>query len=155
GWHVGVSEIFRSFDPTFKEERVHMHQNRFFRKYGKECKDKVSAFAAQYERDHVTGFAVDEDVLKIIREAINCKLYVWSSNTKKTVEEQLKKLNVFHMFDKIITSDDVFYIKPDPEGFSLVADSTPLNRYVFFGDSACDKEAAANVGIDYIDVKDL
>ncbi|GEM_PF-364063 len=80
-------------------------------------------------------------------------LYLWSSNTKKTVTTVLKKYNIQHQFKKIITRNDVAQLKPNPEGFNLIKEKNiHLNQYLFIGDSKSDKQAAKAVGIDFFKV---
>ena len=158
-WHLGIGDIFRFFEPTFdldrKGEKVHFYQNAFFQKYGKECRDKVTVFSEKYELDNCKGFAGNKKVIEIIRREKGKKMYVWSSNCKKSIERCLNDLDLLNRFEKIVAREDVFYIKPDSEGFTLIADAAPLDQYIFFGDSVFDRDAARNIHVDYIDVKTL
>jgi len=159
GWRRGVGDIIRSFDPSFdidlKGGRMGLRQNDFFTTYGKACRDKILAFSEEYELRHATGFRPDPNILKVIHDTTDKKMYVWSSNSRKIIERYLGELQIWHRFERIVSKDDVFFIKPHTEGFSLIHDGSHLNDYVFFGDSDADKGVAKNLGITYIDVKNL
>ncbi len=83
------------------------------------------------------------------------KRYVWSSNSTKTLERYLKELGISNLFDGVVSRDDVYFIKPDPEGFSLIDDGTSVGKYLFYGDSQFDKDAARALDVDYVDVATL
>jgi HAD superfamily hydrolase (TIGR01549 family) len=158
GWHSGVAKIIREFDKDFQvnPENLKMHflQNDLFRKYGKACRDQIAAFSEEYEMKYATGVAPNPDVINIIQNITRGDLFVWSSNSRKTVEKYLKELGILNRFTNIVTRDDVFYLKPDTEGFSKIKNSSPLSSYVFFGDSIFDEKAAETIGIDFVNVKD-
>lgn len=158
-WHKGMLEIFRFFEPTFETDdanfKAHLFQNDFFRKYGKACRDQVAIFSSNYELKHSVGIRPNDVVLKLIQNIKVGDLYLWSSNSRKPIEKYLSQLGILNRFAKLVTRDDVFCLKPDIEGFSLISDGRPLDQYLFFGDSIYDKKAAQAIGIDYVDVKSL
>ena len=56
-------------------------------------------------------------------------------------------------FQKVITRDDVYYIKPEIDGFKLIHTNNNLkNGYLLIGDSIFDKQAADTIGIDFFRV---
>ncbi len=158
-WNLGVGEIYRSFDPSFdrhlKGERVHTSGNDFFKRYGQECRDRTRSFNGKYELERTTSFVPNEEALKFIRGASGSKLYVWSSNARATVQKHLGELGILGKFQKLVTDDDVFYLKPNLEGFALIASGAPLKDYVMIGDSSFDRDAALGAGIDFVDIVDL
>ena len=56
-------------------------------------------------------------------------------------------------FGRIVGRDDVRLAKPDPEGWQLIDDGTPRQRYLFVGDSSNDEGAATALGIDYFTIR--
>lgn len=62
----------------------------------------------------------------------------------------LFKYNLNDKFTKIITRDDVKYLKPNPEGFGKIHDPImPLEKYLLIGDSYSDEKAAEAAKIDF------
>lgn len=157
-WHMGVGSIFQSFDQNFdlhlKGQYVHTYQNDFFKKYGKKLQEKVTAFSTHYEEKNVTGFDINRKALDFIKNTTQ-NLYIWSSNSTPTILKFLEQHNIKHKFKKIISRQDTFFIKPDPEGFLNIFDNTTKDKYFFIGDSSFDRDAAKSADIDFLDIKDL
>jgi HAD superfamily hydrolase (TIGR01549 family) len=84
------------------------------------------------------------------------ELYIWTSNDEKTVAPILNELNINKLFKKIITRNNVNYIKPNPEGFYLInKENNSKANYLLVGDSDADKGAAIESGIDFFNIKEL
>ena len=66
------------------------------------------------------------DLLHRLRE-IGIKLGIASSSHKRLVEYVLKKLKIIHLFDSVVSAEDVMNSKPDPEIFLLSADRLKVN----------------------------
>ena len=79
-------------------------------------------------------------------------LYAWSANMRTTVERALLELGIHQHFTKIVTRNDVRLAKPHPEGWSMLDDGTPKDRYLFVGDSSNDEGAARALGIEYFEI---
>lgn len=103
----------------------------------------------KFETEHLEDVVENKELVEFIRTH-DCKYYIWSANTKEVIVSILKKAGIFEKFEKIITRDDLIMIKPDPEGFYKIYDNkTPLEAYLFVGNSKFDREAAEKVGIDF------
>jgi len=154
-WHHGVGELFRKFDHSFdlhlSNKRVDFFQNNYFTKYGRTLQSEVSLFNEKYEEENVKGFDVHPKILELIQTS-KSNLYIWSSNSGKTINKILERLQIKNRFRNIVSREKTFLLKPNPEGFNLIFDGTKKDKYVFIGDSSFDKEAAEQVKIDYIDV---
>jgi HAD superfamily hydrolase (TIGR01509 family) len=77
------------------------------------------------------------------------KLAVASSSDQKWVHHHLKRLNHLHLFDVVVTKDDVARVKPDPELYLLAAQKLgvePANCLVF-EDSLNGVKAAKAAGM--------
>lgn len=61
-------------------------------------------------------------------------------------------MNIFDKFNKIITANDVFFVKPNPEGFSLINGfEENKSKFLMIGDSNADLNVAKAAGIDFLD----
>ncbi|MGB4800319.1 MAG: HAD family hydrolase [Candidatus Saccharimonadales bacterium] len=76
-------------------------------------------------------------------------LYAWSANMRSTIERAMVELGIRQYFTKIVAREDVRFTKPHPEGWQLLADATPRERFLFVGDSSNDELAAKALGITY------
>src|SRR5690606_17680945 len=66
------------------------------------------------------------------------RMAAWSSGSRATIEMTLRQLSVDHMFDLIITRDDVTRPKPEPDGLLLIlrALGVPARQALVFEDAA-------------------
>lgn len=155
-WRKGVLKIINEFDPNpdISVENVkHGDQNHYIEKYGKEFRLRLNEFNQEYEAEEVVDFVLNEELIDFIK-GTDVNLCIWSSNSHKTVEKYLDELNILEKFEIIISRDEVFYLKPDTEGFSLIKkEDIPLDTYILIGDSLSDKHAAENVGITFVGTK--
>ncbi len=87
------------------------------------------------------------EVLVYLKEK-NIKCYVYTHNDNKTFEI-LKKLNVIQYFEEIITSDNGFLRKPNPDALIYLIEKYKMekeNTY-YIGDRNLDIECANNAKI--------
>ncbi|TFG07132.1 MAG: HAD family hydrolase [Promethearchaeota archaeon] len=85
-------------------------------------------------------FNVNEDV----------KLSVLSLNTRKTITESLKLINILDKFDFIVGREDVRKWKPNPEGLLKVQEHYGCKKeeMIYFGDMKKDLQAGQDAGIE-------
>ena len=108
----------------------------------------------KFENDNLRGIKVNQKLVDFIKQAKGYRFYIWSANSKKTVEHTLAKVGIFKKFEKLVTRDDVRLLKPETEGFDLIWDKkTPKSKYLFVGDSANDKKTSERIGIDFYQEK--
>lgn len=83
------------------------------------------------------------------------KLYVISNYVKEAFEEKNKKHDFFKLFDGMIISCYVDFIKPEIEIYKLLLEKYSLkaNECVFIDDSKNNTEAAEKIGITSITYK--
>lgn len=157
-WWTGIENILEKFDPDFEHglegvKAVELHNN-YFERFGEPVWDEVANFTAKYETENLKGYRISNLLLEIVNND-NFKRYLWTSNSCETVTRILRDERLEDKFEKLITRADVFFTKPNPEGFNLIYDeSLPKYKYGLIGDSEIDKKAAENSGIEFFNIND-
>ena len=158
-WQIGIRKIILKYDPEAKLQKTISSDeiNSYVKKYGKSIRSELWTFSKEFETTSCLGIVVNNTTIALLKSIKKpTKSYIFSSNSREIITRYLVMLNIIDLFDKIITRDDVKYIKPNPYGFSLIYDgTTPLSNYVMIGDSASDSNFATNANIDYIDVRQV
>ncbi len=90
------------------------------------------------------------DMIKSLPPNISC--IIWSSNTRDGLIRILKELGLSERIERIVSRDEVRYIKPNPEGWKLIDNGTPREKYLFIGDSINDRLVAEAIGIEYFKI---
>jgi HAD superfamily hydrolase (TIGR01549 family) len=153
-WHKGLGNIYREFVPDFdldlKGQKVHDFQNIYIKQFGEILRKKIADYNAEYESRMITDYHPHTGIIEVITNMSDTKKYLWTANSKKTIEKYLPLLGLEHAFSKLITRDDVTYIKPDPQGFDLISIENPSETdYLFIGDSPHDEQAAKSAKINF------
>lgn len=75
--------------------------------------------------------------------------FIVTHRDQKSTLEILEYYNVTHLFKNIITSDDGFKRKPDPEAFDYITEKYSLEekKTIAVGDRELDIQAAKNSGV--------
>ncbi len=124
-------------------------ENNLVSRFGVPVKKLLIDHRIEFETTTLAGMIPNNNLVSFIQNSHD-HMFIWSSNTKPTVSNTLKKLGIFDKFRKIITGEDVMYLKPNSEGFTKIYDTKIFKRkYLLIGDSNSDKEAAENSGIDF------
>jgi HAD superfamily hydrolase (TIGR01549 family) len=148
-----VKKIIREYESDFDYDfntRTVTVCNEYVKKYGKEIRDKFRKLTEDYENKYVTGLDVNQEVLDIIKNSSKKIKYIWSSNSRKIIIRFLTELSIENQFEKIITKDEVDFLKPKPDGFELIYDGvTPKEKYLMIGDSDADQGASIASDIDF------
>lgn len=157
-WHEGVSKIYEKYDPHHgyqaSERDAHVFFNKLAVIYGEPLSKEIREFNADYEKEYLKGFIPNEDLITFIKDQSDRKMYLYSTNSFETVKRGLQEFELFDLFNKIITRDDVFQVKPVPEGFSLIEGfAENKHKFLMIGDSNSDQGAAKAAGIDFIRCK--
>jgi len=128
--------------------------NAAIKKHGIKTKKILDQFNGDYELSHYTGYLPHPDLLSFIRSHHNkLHFFLWTNNAKKTIADVVQKEKLNTYFQKIITRDDVLFIKPEVNGYNLInTNNTPKDNYVLIGDSIFDEETAHKIGIDFFQV---
>jgi phosphoglycolate phosphatase-like HAD superfamily hydrolase len=153
GWHTGIAEVYADFDRDHGYARGASpfgFYNAMAAKYGDRLIEAVRAFNAEYERIHTKGFIPSNQLVTLIHSIPDKRLYIFSSNSRNTVEKGLIQLQLRTNFRQIISRDEVRFLKPDPEGFGLIEGfERRKDSFLMVGDSSSDEQAARSAGIDF------
>lgn len=94
---------------------------------------------------------IDLSIKALIEEKVstNYKLALATNAPKAVMEVVLKKAQLFHLFDVIITADDVKKVKPNPEIYLKVANLLEVSpsECLVFEDSSYGMQAAKSAGM--------
>ncbi|MEX0895942.1 MAG: HAD-IA family hydrolase [Patescibacteria group bacterium] len=157
-WHIffnGLVERLQELDPGLHEERsIVALEHRAVRQFGNKANKIINHWSNEFERQYLQGVSEHISLTNFIRKrSAEYDIFLWTSNTRGTVEPILKEVHILSYFQRTVTADDVRMIKPDPEGFDLIrTDNRPLDEFLMIGDSSNDQEAAAAAGIDFFKV---
>jgi len=124
-------------------------QNSFVKKYGKSIKNKIIAHNRDFEKNFLKGYKINQELIEEIKILFG-KKYLWTSNTRQTVIPILNEIGILALFEKIITRDDVTFVKPNIDGFAFIYDpEIPKNEYLLIGDSGSDEKASQKAEINF------
>ncbi len=159
-WHTGVAEIYSKYEKNHgysQGEDPHQYYNALVDRHGENLVDDVRKFVSMYEKKRVFEFTPYVELVNFIKKVhsnssdSSIKMFVFSSNARNTIETGLKKLQIFEAFSQLVTRDDVFKVKPDPEGFHLFDQfDQQKNTFLLIGDSNADRSAAKQAGISFL-----
>ncbi len=154
-WHTGISEVYSKYDPNhgYQEgKNPHTYHNELIDKYGELLLNDARDFNTEYESKYLTGFTPNTELIEFITNTPDLIFHVYSSNAKDTVFRGLKELDILDKIKNVVTKNDVKFVKPNPEGFSLFEgfeENKPL--FLMVGDSKSDRNAAQAAGIDFLE----
>lgn len=125
-------------------------QNKYVREFGKKILGNFIKNEIGFEREELRGVILNPKLLDFVKNSSSYEMFIWSSNAKPTIEKLLKQHGIFGKFKKIVSREDVSFLKPEVDGFELLHDvKIPKEKYLFIGDSVNDKLAAEKLGIDF------
>jgi HAD superfamily hydrolase (TIGR01549 family) len=156
-WHEGLRKEFTALDAEIFNEFLQQTsslsamQNMFVDRVGDKALPVILRHNEYFENEFLEGSEPYTELIDLVKRlGPKYKKYVWSSNSRRVVERVLAEFNLSAYFDGLVTRNEVKFIKPDPEGFTLIRQKdVPLARYVLVGDSSHDRNAAAAAGIDF------
>ena len=146
-----LAKIDKSILKKYENGKFNLAQleNSYVKK-DRKTKDLFIKNRTKFETKYLKEIVPNQKLTDFIKKNNQYKFYVWSSNTKSASEKVLKKLGVFKKFQKIITRNDVDFIKPEAEGFYKIYDpKLSKENYLFIGNSSYDGQAAKTAGIDF------
>jgi len=158
-WEKDLQKLFSSYDLNAGDSDFEYAKmiNLCIERYGDEARDKILEINYRNEKNYFSGYdlsPITMDLLEISKE--NADLYLWTSNDKRTIVPILKELDMEKFFKKIVTRNDVKYVKPSADGFSLIYnENNPKSQYMLIGDSESDSGAANESGIDFLNIKEF
>jgi HAD superfamily hydrolase (TIGR01549 family) len=155
-WGKSLRDEFIALDAELWEDLMAKrpginYQNELVERHGDRAVELLRRHDAQFEMQHGGKFTPNEALLQevsLFRHTYS--MFIWSSNSRQLVDSVLAQTSMNHWFAKIVTRDDVHFLKPSPEGFGLIRDpSVSKDRYLLVGDSSHDRGAAEAAGIDF------
>lgn len=131
---VGTNSSFNSLDYLESKINRKVNQSEIRKRIREKVKYKISI---SRERPGIKNYLEEANNL-------NLKIGLASSSSYEWVSKHLKRLNLFHYFHCIKTSDDVEKVKPDPSLYNEAAKSLGLKpeQCLVFEDSANGAKAA-------------
>lgn len=110
--------------------------------------------AKKYYDPYLKLFENEIEVLKKLKES-GFILTIATSKNRELLEYSLDKFNMRKFFDVIVTSNDGFKTKPNPDSLNYIKDTLGYknNESVMIGDTLFDALAAQNAHIDVILMK--
>ena len=113
--------------------------------------DEVKIILDEYE---ITAFSQSEpkeglyDVLNFIRER-ELKMGLLTNAGRRATEYALTRFDLKSYFNAVVTRDDCYRMKPNPDGIILLISmlGCDKNETAFVGDTALDVEAAKSAGV--------
>lgn len=125
-------------------------QNKYVKRFGKKILDVFNKNTKEFEKVKLKGVNLNHELMDFIKNLSGYEMFIWSSNTRSTIERLLKNYGIYKKFKKIVCREDVEFVKPEIDGFDLFHNKkTPKEKYLFIGDSMNDKLAAEKIGIDF------
>ncbi len=123
----------------------------------------IDARAVAFEKEaafltHLSELQPNDPVCRIaIAHHGRLPLAVASGGIRPVVEDQLRQINLFDLFDAIVTAEDTTLHKPQPDVFLEAARrlGVPPQQCLVFEDTDIGIAAAKNAGMDWVDVRQL
>ena len=147
-----LMRLDKSIYENYKKGKISLSDlmNQYILKFPKQAKNLVKGNALNFETKYLKVVVPNKELIAFVRHSKNYKMFVWSSNTRPTVEKVLNDYVIWNKFEKVITGQDVDLIKPYPDGFNQIYDPTvPKEEYLIIGDSGRDEKAAKQLGVDF------
>lgn len=161
-WREEMKEIFLSYGIDFDSRKSEYNkyaeiQNYCVEKYGNEAGNRFLEMNYNHEKEYCRGYDLLPTTLPLLDSIKNqAELYLWTSNDKRTIAPILEELKIERLFKKIVTRNDVRYIKPSSNGFFSIYDKNlPKSEYLFIGDSPVDIGAGKEAGVDFINITEI
>src|SRR4030042_549318 len=117
---------------------------------------KKEAFTIMNKHEKNSNYSVNHTITGCIKQ--NAKKYgmvIFSDNMKDTLIKILKDLDMLHLFEIIVSKEDVERLKPDTDGIKLICrrlKGKDKNKILLIGDSWKDEKVANNFKIDFFKI---
>ena len=159
-WFTEIKRIGNEYDKDVWEDfdrgevMIAIPQNRLFKKFGSEVRDRINNYTENFEASRLKGVRKHDDLIEFIKANSGKYIFsMWSANSKKVINKVLEEAGLEKCFKLIVSRGDVEYLKPNPDGFRLIDDGkTSIDQYLFIGDSSNDEGATKALGMDYFEV---
>lgn len=111
----------------------------------------VDTIYDRYDADALKRWRLYPDTLEMLKKLRHqgFRMAVVSNVGKRTLDAAMEKLQLSHLIQVVISRDDVFKIKPHPEGLLAAAKTLDVapDEALFVGDSQNDVVAARQAGM--------
>ncbi|MCE7740892.1 MAG: HAD family hydrolase [Candidatus Heimdallarchaeota archaeon] len=116
--------------------------------------EKAWNLVEEYELKGYEKAFVEDDVIRTLEKLKNKGhiLVIYTNNSRKITDYALQEYNFNHLFEFVLTRDDVKNSKPDPEGIYKLMQKYQKDKLstIFIGDSWVDAETAQNADVKFI-----
>ena len=165
---------WRAWQAIATRHRLHLPEDRFYALGGVPSREIVKMLSAEQglDLDHLAVAREKEaEYLPLIAqvEPINAvvgvaranfgklPMAVASGSTRRVIEQVLERLNIRHLFQALVTSEDVAHQKPAPDIFLEAARriGVPPQFCRAYEDSALGMQAIHAAGMEAVDVRTL
>jgi pyrophosphatase PpaX len=113
--------------------------------------EAINNYYTYYEEIHSSLVEKNTDIYDLLNwlKSMDLKIGIVTGKARKSLDISMEKLDMGHMFDIIITGDDVERPKPHPEGILKAISSLGVakGQTIFVGDSHADIKAGKDAGI--------
>ena len=119
-----------------------------------DAKKYLGIFRQRYLEDSLDNENLFDGVINYLKylESKNIQMAIFTNKPKDLTEKTLKKHKVYDFFNYIVTSDDVEFKKPSPDGcYKIIKlSSIPPENIIMIGDSELDQKSASLASIKFI-----
>ena len=119
-----------------------------------DAKKYLGIFRQRYLEDSLDNENLFDGVINYLKylESKNIQMAIFTNKPKDLTEKTLKKHKVYDFFNYIVTSDDVEFKKPSPDGCHKIIKMSSIlaENIIMIGDSELDKKAANSASINFL-----
>jgi len=122
-------------------------------RHAPELSDRVWALALDHERRAMAAATLEPGAGEAIAGARSAGFTaaVWTNNAREVAVDALGRFGVAASLDLVVTRDEMRRLKPDPDGWRVIAAHFgPVRDAVVVGDSWVDGLAAGAAGIPFV-----
>jgi HAD superfamily hydrolase (TIGR01549 family) len=155
-WKEGLKKELIKIDASIWDEyesgslNIAGLQNKYLKNHGQTVRDFMNNHCESFEMESLEHYEPNTDLLNTLNELDYVHKYVWSSNAQPVIKLVLDETGLADKFERIVSRQDVDFIKPMPDGFNLIHDKkVDKSKYLMVGDSSHDRGAAEAAGIDF------
>ena len=132
---------------------MHPFVNEMIGKYGQKIRDEICEVNKTYEFENCTGLVQNNELISYIKNNPQQKHHILTSQNHLLLDKLLSELKMKNIFEEIITRDDVYLIKPDPQGIKMIIQDHDIPEFIMLGDTSSDEQTTLAVGMDFEYIK--
>jgi HAD superfamily hydrolase (TIGR01549 family) len=118
-----------------------------------DTKKYLSIFRQRYLEDSLDNENLFDGVVNYLNylKAKRIQMAVFTNKPKDLTNKTLKRHNIYNFFNYIVTSDDVEFKKPSPDGCNKIIKMSSIlpENIVMIGDSELDQKSANSASIPF------